>query len=65
MVSMSDGIGTSIGGIGGIVTAILVVYGAKFGPGRNLTQLHTFRTQVLIKAGRQMRPVQRNTAGGQ
>ena len=32
--AMSYGIGTSIGGIGGIVTAILVVYGAKFGLGR-------------------------------
>jgi len=33
--AMSYGIGALIGGIGGIVTAILVVYGAKFGLGRN------------------------------
>ena len=32
--AMSYGIGTLIGGVGGIVTAILVVYGAKFGLGR-------------------------------
>ena len=33
--SMAYGFGTSVGGVGGIVTAILVVYGAKFGQGRN------------------------------
>ena len=33
--AMSYGIGTVMGAIGGMVTAVLVVYGAKLGPGKN------------------------------